>query len=222
MNNPVVLTDPALIETLSPKERALVQHPLALSDPRQAALDAGYTEASLRSRSAGYLVKQLRYFIDHYHRQRMAAREITAETITRELSDIAFADATAYYDTIDTDDGTTKVIRDVTRLPEGMRRAIKNLSYNPILDKDGKAIGGDFSIELYDKMGALRTLAEFYGLAKGALASRGAADPMESHLLEYLEPEELEMLNAIYAKVAARAKSISDKKRDARAINAKQ
>jgi hypothetical protein len=221
MSNPIVLTDPALIETLTPMERALVQHPLAIVDPRAAARDAGYAEHTLKRAAAK--VKSLRYFVDHYNKQRMEAREITAETISRELSEIAFADATAYYETMDTEEGeTVKMMRDVLRLPEGMRRAIKSISYSPTFDKDGKPTGGDFTVELYDKMSALRTLAEFYGLAKGALAPRGAADPMEAHLLEYLEPEELETLNAIYSKVAERAKNISNKKRDARAIPAQR
>lgn len=217
-DQPPALTDPALIETLSPRERAFVQHPLAMSDPVMAALDVGYSQDW--ANHANQHVRELFYFITHYNRQRMAAAEISQQRILDEFAAIAFADETAYFEPVDTEKGETiKRVKDLTRLPPAMRAALKDVSCGIWTDA-GALIPNVFSFKLHDKVAALKALAEYYGMRQGKSGAPSESDPIQRRMLEQFTDEELEQVNAIFEKAAHRTKAAVDKRRDAKAIDA--
>jgi Terminase small subunit len=219
----LALADPPMLDKLTPRERAFVQHPLALLNPKQAAKECGYIVDSDKYHNTNYniIAKRLSYFVQHYAQQRMKVAEVTVGRIIEELAAIAFCDPTEFYDTVDLDTGyTVKIMKDVTRLPERMRRAIKNLNYTS-LDTSGKTIDGTFSVELHNKIEALKALAEFFGLKKGDMGKGERTTEADQQMLENLTPEELESLNAIYTQAAERTKKVSNRKRDANAIEGK-
>lgn len=223
MITPTVLSDHVLLSSLTARERAFVQHPLALADVRQAGRDSGFSESTCNSGYIYVIARQLHSYVTHYSRQRLMAHEITVERITSELAAIAFVDPTQFYEAVDTEAETIKVLKDVTRLPESMRRAIKNINYTHLHTSSGGVLPGTghFEIELHDKVAALKALAEYYGLRKGELGKGEPTSAAEAQLLENLTPEELEQLNAIYKTAANRTQAIASRKRDARAIEGK-
>ena len=217
-NQPLVLTDPALLDQLSPRERAFVQHPLATSDPVQAAKEVGYAEST--AAGAYMRARELFYYINHYSKQRMAAAGVTQQRIIEELAAIAFADETAYFEAVDTDDGqTVKRIKDLTRVPAHMRAALKRVSCGVMTDA-GTVVPNVFSFELHNKVEALKALAEYFGMKLGKSTGAGTeTDPVKRRMLEQFTDDELETLNAIYKKAANRTKAVVDKRRDAKAID---
>jgi hypothetical protein len=218
----LVLSDPPMLDKLTPRERAFVQHPLAVIDPKTAARDCGYTVDSKEYRNTNYqiLSKRLSYYVQHYSQQRMKAAEVTVGRIIEELAAIAFCDPTEFYDAVDVEGHTVKIMKDVTRLPERMRKAVKDLSYSRY-SPSGEAIEGEFSVELHNKVDALKALAEYFGLKKGDMGKGERSSEEDQQMLENLTPDELEKLNAIYTEAADRAKKVSSRKRDANAIEGK-
>jgi hypothetical protein len=217
-NQPLVLTDPALLEHLSPRERAFIQHPLVMSDPVQAAKEVGYAEST--AAKAHDRFRELFYYIQHYNKQRLAAAGVTQQRIIEELAAIAFADETEYFEAVDTESGeTVKRIKDLTRLPAHMRAALKRVSCGVMTDA-GVVIPNVFSFELHNKVDALKALAEYFGMKLGKGGGPGSeTDPAQRQMLEQLPDDELESLNAIYEKAATRTKAVVDKRRDAKAID---
>lgn len=219
----MVLADPPMLDKLTPRERAFVQHPLAMTDPLNAAREVGYKVDSDKytNTNAYILAKRLSFYVKHYADQRMKAADVTVGRVVEELAAIAFADPTEFYDVVDVDGATIKIMKDVTRLPERMRKAIKNLNYS-VLDLNGNLLPeGSFTVELHSKIEALKALAEYFGLKKGDLAKTDPVDAVSQKSLENLTDEELEQLNAIYTQAATRSKKVSDRRRDANAIEGK-
>ena len=215
---PPVLTDPALLEELTPRERDFVQHPLVTIDPIQAAREVGYSE--VYSLDAGRHARRLLYYIQHYAKQRMAAAEISQQQILEELAAIAFADETQYFEAIDTPDGNTvRRVKDLARLPPAMRKALKNVNFEYVT-QDGVAIPNVTSFELHDKVTALKALAKYFGLELGKTGPNpNASEPLQRAMLENLTDDELEKVNAIFTKAATRTKAAVDKRRDGNAIS---
>lgn len=217
MTDVAVLTDPPLVDKLTPRERAFIRHPLVTIDPSAAALAVGYSETT--SKTYAYRMrKELDFYIQHYENQRMAKINVSQERVRQELAAIAFADETDYYDTMDTESGETiKVLKDPTRLPEHMRRAIKHIQYESITLPGGKQIQSLIGLELYSKLDALKQLAEYMGM-KNTKASEDDGDSEERARIAALEPEELEAIASILEKATGRAKKAASTKRDQKAI----
>ncbi len=108
---------PALFQKLTPKEQAFITHPEVYTNPRKAAQDAGYAESTARLKCYA-LRTQLMYYIRPIHDWRMADSNVNQKRIIEELNAIAFCNEADFYDTIDTEDDTIKVLKDFTRLPE--------------------------------------------------------------------------------------------------------
>jgi DNA polymerase III gamma/tau subunit len=213
---------PALFDQLTPREQAFVMHPDVFTNPIKAAMDVGYSESTAKGKSH-IMRHQLMYYIMPIHEARVAETGVTIERVKNELSAIAFANEADYYDTIDieTETGaeTVKVVKDISRLPEHMQRAIKHIEFKTIILGDSKTYQVLEHIELYDKQSALKELAEILG-AHDPRFRKPETPPGEEEmtLLEHLEPEELELVTRAYDKAAQRARAASDRKRDARAI----
>jgi phage terminase small subunit len=217
-NQPLALTDPALLEELSPRERAFVQHPLVATDPVQAAREVGYAEGT--AIHAGDRARKLLYYIQHYTKQRMAVVGVTQQKIIEELAAIAFADETDYFEAVDTASGdTVKQVKDLKRLPPAMRKAIKSLNYGYVT-QDGVVLPHAVQFELHDKVQALKALAEYFGLRQGKAGGSAEQDPIERRMLEQFTTEELETLNALYETAANRTKKAVSRRKDADAIDA--
>ena len=210
--------DDNLFSQLTPREQAFVLHPDVFTDPVAAALAVGYSESTARGKSH-IMRHQLMYYILPVHEARMAETGVTVDRVKKELSAIAFANEVDYYDVIDIDGETVKVVKDIKRLPEHMQRAIKKIEFKTVLLGENRQYQVLEHIELYDKQSALKELAEILG-AKDPRFRRPDAPPGEEEtiLLEHLEPEELELVTRAYDKAAQRARTASDRKRDVRAI----
>lgn len=212
---------PALFDQLTPREQAFVMHPDVFTDPVGAAMAVGYSESTAKGK-AHVMRHQLMYYIMPLHEARMAETGVTIDRVKQELSAIAFANEPDYYDNIDieTETGaeTVKVVKDIKRLPEHMQRAIKKIEFKTIILGDSKTYQVLENIELYDKQSALKELAEILGAHDPRFRRPDAPEDEDMSLLEHLEPEELELVTRAYDRAATRAKAVSDKKRDARAL----
>ena len=213
--------DNASFQRLTPREQAFVMHPEVYTNPMKAAEDVGYTANTARCKSH-IMRHQLMYYIMPLQEQRMEAANITAERIVNELACIAFADETQFYDTIDIEGETVKVVKDFTRMPESMRRAIKSIELGNIVLPDGTMVQTVTKIQLYDKQAALRELKEIAGLNDPRFRKPPEKDNADEALMSQLEPDELELVARMYAKASDRATAASNKKRDARAIPGKR
>lgn len=210
-----------LFETLTMREQSFIVHPDVFSDPIKAAKEVGYAATTAQAK-AHIMRKDLLFFILPLHEARLEKTGITVDRIKDELAAIAFANEVDYYDTADTDTGTVKYVRDLTRLPPAMQRAIKKINYTNTVMPDGSIIQEVESVELYDKLAALKELAEIYGLHDPRTRKTDEdSDTEDQQIMEHLEPEELDAVTKVLDKAAARAKSLGDKKRDRRAIEGK-
>lgn len=214
-NLPTVQFEVPLLDQLSTREQAFVQHPEVFIDPVKAAVEVGYSPTTARSK-AHTMRKQLMYFIKPLHDARVQEAGVTVEWLIYQLKCIAAAQEPDYYDTVDVEGDTIKALKDPTRLPEHMKIAIKSISYETVILPDGSSFQRAEKIELHDKLAALRELKSIIGADDPAFSKPQPVDDQE--LMENLEPEELEIVSKIYAKAEARAKNLASKKRDQRAI----
>jgi hypothetical protein len=209
-----------LFQTLTAREQAFVMHPDVFTDPVAAAKAVGYADTTAQAK-AYTMRKDLLYFIMPLHEARLEKTGVTADRIKDELAAIAFANEADYYDTVDTKDGTLKFLRDLTRLPPAMQRAIKKINYTNTVMPDGSVIQEVESIELYDKLGALKELAEIFGLHDARLRQPADSEDEDEKVMEYMEPDELDVVIKAFDKATARAKAVGNKKRDRQAIDVK-
>lgn len=209
-----------LFQTLTIREQNFVTHPDVFTDPIKAAKAVGYADTTAQSK-AHIMRQSLLYFIMPLHEARIESTGVTVDRIKDELAAIAFANEVDYYDTADTENGTVKFVRDLTRLPQAMQRAIKKINYTNTVMPDGSVIQEVESIELYDKLGALKELAEIFGLHDAKLRTPTADTNEDDQVMEHMEPDELDAVIKAFDKAAARAKAVGSKKRDRQAIDVK-
>lgn len=213
--------DPALFNELTPMEQAFVLHPEAFTAPVKAAMEVGYSKSTAKSK-AHVMRKQLMHFIAPKHEARLEKAGVaTIERICDELEAIAFAREVDYYDTIDVDGETVKVLKDVTRLPEHMKRAIKSVTFTTIesMGADNKTFTYQrlTGIELHDKLSALKELAEIRGGHDPRLRKLPGETADDNELLQHLTDKELEMVEKLYTRAAQRR----DKEKKAQPIQAR-
>lgn len=224
-NLPVKI-DPSLLEQLTPREAAFIMHPNVMTDPRQAARAAGYAETTAEQKSYE-MRKQLMYYILPLYEARLAQiPNVNVERIKDELAPIAFANLTDYYDTVDIGENgqgdTIKVLKDIKRMPDHMQRAIKKVEFETIVSPKGDVLQRLVKLELYDKLDALKELAEIFGLKDPRTRKPVEVDDPDEQLLSQLEPEEIESMAQTYEKARNRLKAKASKKRDAQAIPGKR
>lgn len=221
LKNLPVEIDNSTFSQLEPREQAFVLHPEVMTNPVKAALDAGYSENTARCH-ATIKRKQLMYFILPLYNERLkkleAASGITPERIKDEIANIAFANEADYYDTVDVQGDTIKVLKDITRLPERMQRAIKKVEYETVIMPDGSHVQRLIKIELYDKMKALSELTEIFGLKDPRTRNPADLANEDQAAVEQMSPEAVEEVVAIMEREQKRLKQAASKKRDKQAI----
>lgn len=199
---------PSLFEKLTPMEQAFVLHPKVMTDPQQAARDSGYAESTAKLK-AYHMRTQLLYYIRPIHEWRMMDSNVDQKRIIAELNAIAFANETEFYDTIDVDGDTIKVLKDFTRMPEAMQRAIKSIELDTVVVPTTNAADGSQTmvtyqvvkkLQLHDKLAALKELKEISGMADPRFRKPEGLTSEDQDLLQYVPPEELELMNRIYSK----------------------
>lgn len=216
MKNSPVKYDPALFERLTPREQAFVKHPLAMTNPRQAAIEVGYSESWAKVHS--YIKRrQLLYFILPENHKRMAAAGVTLERVVQELSCMAFSNEADFYQRIEYEDDDGKVREiltgiDLTLLPEHMSRAIAQVNTENVTLPNGEL----FQIvgyTLHSKKDALKILAEMLGGFDPRTREPGDAEARrkQAELFEFMTSDEIEQVSKIYARAKERQqKSATD------------
>lgn len=138
---------------LSPRQRRFVEEYLVDLNAKQAAVRAGYTGTSPKSRGYLNLKKPL---IAEAVRAEMAARSertrVDADRVIRELERIAFSDIRRYAAAGD----AGMRLKTIAELSDDEAAAVVELS--------GGAKGGSFRLKLHDKKKALDALARHTGL----------------------------------------------------------
>lgn len=220
---------PALLQPnfdrLTAREQAFVMHPDVFTNPVKAAMAVGYARTTAQVRSY-QMRRELMFYIMPLHEARLEKTGVTVDRIKDELAAIAFANEADFYDTVDVEteiDGqlvveTVKFVRDITRLPEHMQRAVKSVEYETTIDDKGQQTQKLAKVVLYDKLVALKELAEIFGLKDPRFRKPTDESAEQAELLEHLEPEELEALAKIHTTAASRAAKKREKILNKRAI----
>ncbi len=213
-----IIADPLMLDQLTERQRAFIHHPDVVKNPEKAAIEVGYSENTARCH-AHMMKKQLLYYINPINAKRAQQAGVTPERIRDEIGIIAHAKITDYFDTIDVKGDTVKVYVDPTLLPDHMQRAIKEITFDTIVDSTGNETQVVKHIALFDKSQALRELAEILGLKDAKMRHPdGNIQEEQAALLEHLEPKELDLIQRLYQRAAKRAKAAADRQRDATAI----
>lgn len=196
-----------LFKELTPREQAFILHPEVMTNPRQAARDAGYAESTAQLKCY-HMRTQLLHWIIPQHEQRMMDSNLNQKRIIEELNAIAFANEADYYDTVDVEGDTIKVLKDFTRMPEVMQRAIKTVELDTVVipgtDMEGNPTSVTMQVvkhlQLHDKQAALKSLIDISGMADPRFRKSEGVTTDEQELLKYVPADELELMNRIYTK----------------------
>lgn len=203
----VTIFEPTLFNQLTAKEQAFVQHPLVMKDPVRAAMDSGYSEGWAKS-NAHSKKKQLLYYILPASHARMSKDGISLDRIHQEFGAIAFADATELFERVDTDDGTQLVAKDPTLMPEGLRRAIEEITVqtSTVVTTQGPVTTQTYHVILHDKKPALKMLAEMLGGFDPRSREPGDAEARrkQAALFDFMTGPEMETITKIYDRAAKR------------------
>lgn len=197
---------PALFNKLTKMEQAFILHPKVFTDPVTAAREVGYAETTAKIK-ASYMRSQLMYYIRPIQEWRMMDANLDQKRVIEELNAIAFANEADYYDTVDVEGDTIKVLKDFTRIPVAMQKAIKSIELDTIVIPGNEAAGTATitlqtvkKLQLHDKQKALDTLVNISGMADPRFRKPEGTTSEEQDLLQYVPAEELELMNRIYAK----------------------
>jgi phage terminase small subunit len=159
--------------SLSERQRRFVTEYLADFNAARAAIRAGYRPTSARSTGSRSLRNPLvRAAIAAAQAPRLAALELTAEEVLRELARVARANLLDYM-RID-DKGMPEV--DLAGLTRDKAAAIRDIEVEEF--GEGKSEGRRVRLRMHDKLAALDRLARHYGLFREATspADEDAAD----------------------------------------------
>lgn len=148
-------------EGLRDKERIFVREYLKDMSGRRAAIAAGYAETSADYTARDMLANpRIQAVIEKHLGARFAKLELEADDVIRELKCLAFVDPAE----IVGEDGAPKELQDIR---PNVRRAIASVKHQ--LSADGVTR----EVKLCDKLGALTTLAKYFGLLQDKLEHSG-------------------------------------------------
>lgn len=206
------------------KEELFVNHPDALTNPRKAALDCGYSRQYAEKRS--YELRQkFRDVIVQKIRDRLDAAGVTDGRLLKELGALALYNVVDAYEeveiTVKTDGGEEEtrkvtVLKDLKKLPEELQRAVKKIKHDTMLLSNGRTVTYVAEIEFHDKLGALRDFLKVRGIYE-APEKKKPAEPDRSPL-EDLSVEELEEIAEIHERARKRLAHRASSMRDSAAI----
>jgi phage terminase small subunit len=153
-----------LEDELTPRQRAFVNHPLVLTDPTKACIDAGYSEAYAKS-TAWTLRKQLRYFINQKTQGLGEWVDVDAAETLTQLGAVATSNLMNYFEYVDTEGGTRLQVKEnLKALPQFMQAAIRRIKFDTVVLPNGTALTYMADLELHDKMRAIDILADVHKL----------------------------------------------------------
>jgi phage terminase small subunit len=159
---------------LSKKQKLFVDEYLVDFNATQAAIRAGYSPKSARTTAAQSLRKPaVKEAITEAQAPRLAALDLSAEEVLRELGRVARANLLDYM-RID-DKGMPEV--DLSTLTRDQAAAIRDIEVEGF--GEGKTAGRRIRFKMHDKLAALDRLARHYGLFREAMspADEDAAHP---------------------------------------------
>lgn len=175
---------------LTPRQQLFVLEYLKDFQPARAALAAGYSGKYISQTAHSTLQKpNVRAAIKEQMEARCNRSMITADTVIQELARVGFCDPGEFYD----DEGDLK---DIKSLPPSMRRAIKEVTTNVIVDRHGERHIIVKNIKLHSKVRALEDLAKHLGI----LNENFTVETKHKHQhnvdinFENLTPEEMQVL----------------------------
>ncbi len=200
--------DPALLEQLTPRERAFIEHPEILSNAEKAARDVGYSESWAKARSHQKR-KALMYYILPRVAKRLNERGVDLDRVQEELTAIAFAVESDYYlaQDVEGSDQTIMVAKDPVELTDEQRRAIQSMRDDVTILSDGTRVYTR-SYVLHDKKVALKMLAEMLGGFDPKNRTPGDAESrkQQAALFDFMTSEEFDTLVKIYNRASERQK----------------
>jgi phage terminase small subunit len=173
---------------LNDKERVFVDEYLVDTDPKRAALAAGYSATMAASKAYQWVsnskVKPHVYAaIQKALQARSERTKVTVDRVVQELAMIAFADMSTY---LTFDRAGTTVRLDWSKLPEGATRIIQEITQEEHTGGRGHDTGQikRTKFKLYSKLDALEKIARHLGMFTEKIKIEGT-------FLDALSPDEL-------------------------------
>ena len=198
-----------LEDELTPRQRAFVNHPLVLTDPTQAAIDAGYSEAYAKS-TAWTLRKQLRYFINQKTQGLGEWVDVDAAETLTQLGAVATSNLMNYFEYVDTEGGTRLQVKEnLKALPQFMQAAIRRIKFDTVVLPNGTALTYMADLELHDKMRAIDILADVHKL-RDITPEKRNKDALKGMTVDQLQRLE-DTMTEITAEVRAQNRAAREK-----------
>src|SRR6516225_9828907 len=146
------------IESLNPRQRLFAEKLLADRDlsPIRAAKAARYKNPI----QAGWRLwrdERIRRLVGQLIHERSKRNGIDAQSVLEELARLAFADLRALL-------GPDGEVADLKDMPAEAAATVKKFKARYLYDNDGRAVGREVEVELWDKLEALGMLAKHVGL----------------------------------------------------------
>jgi len=208
---------------MTAKEELYVNHPDALTNPRKAALDSGYSVQFAEKRA--YEVRQkFRDLIVQKVRNRLDESGATDGRLLKELGALALYNVIDAYEEVEVEVGegderetrTVTILKDLKKLPEELQRAVKKVKHDSMLLSNGRTVTYVVEIEFHDKLGALRDYLKVRGIYEADSGRK--PPPPDRSPLEDLSIEELEEIAEIHDRARKRLAQRASGMRDSRAI----
>ena len=146
---------------LTAKEQRFCEEYLIDLNGTQAAIRAGYSEKSAKEIASQNFTKlHIQAYIESKQKELFLQIGISQERILKEYAAIAFADIRKLFDA----DGRLLPIQ---QIPDDIAKVLASVEVDELwgFDKEGKVrIGDTKKIKLIDKLGALNSLAKYFGM----------------------------------------------------------
>lgn len=157
---------------LTPKQQRFVEEYIVDLNATQAAIRAGYSEKTARSKGQQLLTKvDIQAEIRKRTNKHAQETGITKERVLRELACIGMAD---YTDFVNIQNGRI-IVKDTEDIPKALRPAITSIRYNS---------QGQVEVRLADKNRALEMLCRHLGMFNDSASNQDALDKLDKILRE--------------------------------------
>lgn len=204
-----------LLDELTPRQRAFVTHPQAITDPELAMIQSGYENRYARQ-YCRTLQRELWFYIQAGEAAAQVRRAITPTMVLDELNNLAFSDVLDFFHVVDKFDEAGKVTgsmlapkQNLLAMQPYQRRLIKRIRTDTFVDVNGVGHVYISDIELHGKEWAIKEIIELLRLKQ-----TGAPKDETAELLSHMDAKDLEQIEKLFTKAAATAKKQGSRKRD--------
>ena len=198
-----------LEDELTERQRAFVNHPLVMTNPEKAAVDAGYSP-SYADNMAWTLRKQLRYFINQKAYNIGEWISVDAAETLAQIGAVASSNLLNYFEYVDTKEGSRLQVKEnLKALPQWMQAAIRKIEFETVVLPSGQAVTVVSKLELHDKMKAIDLLADIHKL-KVIPAEKGNSDALKGMTVAQLQRLE-DTMTEITAEVRTQNRAAREK-----------